>query len=628
MPRGNLAGGTGGLLVAVSILAGIPAPVAQLGAPTASVIGAIGHDVSPPLRLMRPALPIHVGAGDPDTEPLPTIPRTRPITDPVVQRAVGAGGTTATVHGFPGQPNLSGFLPADPNGAAGPHVYVQVVNDQFAVYDKAGDRILGPEAVDTLWTGFGGSCEHFGQGDPIVLYDELADRFLIGEFAFPYGQGPYDECIALSKTGNPTGAWYRYAYQLSDTVLPDYPKIGVWPDAYAMTTLRFDASGTWKGAGVVAFDRAAMLHGRPGSVVQFEVPPDASTGLLPADLDGPTPPPAGSPEYLVGLDTAQWGQALDLWRLHLDWSDPSADSLTGPASIPTAPFDTDMCGYQRDCVPQPGTPQGLDASSYRPMYRLAYRNFGNHESLVVAQTVDADGTDHAGVRWYEIRDPGGTPAVFQQGTYAPTAANRFVPSVAMNGHGDIAIGYTVSGPGTYPSIRFTGRLASDPLGELPQGEGTIAAGTASQLDPSGRWGDYSSMSVDPADDCTFWYTNEFYSRANPELWLTRIGSIRFPSCRTGTASTSTTIAARRRGGRLVARGRVSPADPGAPMEVVLSYRSVLGQIKTTKWWRTLDASGRYRARVPAPDGTRCELMAVFPGDTGLDRSSAAARVHC
>jgi hypothetical protein len=506
------------------------------------VHASLRHDLSAPVSSLapvpdrKPPAPDGDSGGSGDSDGLPgRLPTTRlASTDPSLQSSAGTGTDLVRGVSFKGIGD-DGYIPPDPNGAVGPSDYVQVVNDEFKVFDKQGGTLLGAKSVSVLWNGFGGICENDGQGDPVALYDPIADRFLMTQFAFRYGGapdyapvGPYYECIAVTRTGDPRGAWYRYAFVISQTKMDDYPKLGVWPDGYYMTVNQFLSNGSWGGVGVVAFDRSSMLAGRPASMVYLDTPDSRSSAMLPADVEGWTTPPTGSPEYLLSLDSSNWGTGLDLYLFHVDWSNPSSSTFSGPSAIPTSSYDTNLCNYNRDCIPQPGGAPGVDANSYRLMYPLAYRNFGDHQSLVVNQTVDANGRDKAGVRWYEIRDPGGKPFVYQQGTYSPDGDNRFNGSAGMDQSGDIGLGYSVSSTSTHPSIRYTGRLASDPLGQLTQAERSIVAGTGSQ--PSlYRWGDYSSMSVDPADDCTFWYTNEYYTFGSGD-WSTRIGSFRFPQC--------------------------------------------------------------------------------------------------
>jgi hypothetical protein len=426
-------------------------------------------------------------------------------------------------------------LPPDPTGEAGPHHYVQAVNVSFGVFDKhTGAPAPGfPKALSDLWAGFGTPCESAGRGDPIVLYDQLADRWNISQFAFDsFPEGPFFQCIAISTTGNPTGSYHRYAFLYDEEEVNDYPKLAVWPDAYTMTV--DEASGpnfTFSGVGVVAFDRAAMLEGRPATSVQFELPPD-SFGLLPADLDGSTLPPPGSPNYLVSVAGSEFGEtdAVEVWQLQVDFAVPAGSTLTGPVTLPVESFDGDLCGFAVSCIPQPATDVGLQAFSETVMMRAAYRNFGTHESIVFNHSIDVDGTDHAGVRFYEIRQPGNDPVVFQQGTHAPDADHRWMASVAMDAAGNLALGYSVSGPATFPSARYAGRLASDPPGTLPRGEASLVEGGGSQTSFRSRWGDYSHLVTDPTDDCTFWYTSEYYATTSQDGWRTRIGSFAFPGC--------------------------------------------------------------------------------------------------
>jgi len=520
------------------------------------VVAAQKHDLSPPLRRIPP-IPPHERT--PELSPNPGLPgrgRARPLaaTPPLDARvaatrarprsldlpALTPSPMPAPLVNFPGI-GSSGGVPPDTNGAVGPHHYVQWINSSLAIWDRAGNLVYGPAAGNTLWTGFGGICEGKNGGDGIVLYDHLAGRWLLSQLAFDWPHN-FHQCIAVSQTGDPTGAWYRYDYFWDNDVLNDYPKFAVWPDAYYMAVNQYLASTQdWRGQAAAALDREKMLHGEDAPMVRFDlfaVNPNYG-GQLPADLDGPLPPPAGSPAYFVEVDDDAWGWPSDrmqLWKLHVDWSNPSLSTF-GAGGNPDAVidltaagygFDSDLCEY-RCCIPEPGGNR-VDALSDRTMWRLAYRNFGTHESLTVNHTVDADGTDHAGVRWYEVRDPAGAPLVAQGGTHAPDSDHRWMGSLAMDGAGDIALGYSVSGAATYPSIRYAGRLAADPPGTLLRTEATLAAGGGSQTGAC-RWGDYSSMTVDPTDDCTFWYTQEYYATTGPYPWQTRIGAFRFDGCR-------------------------------------------------------------------------------------------------
>ncbi len=405
------------------------------------------------------------------------------------------GGEVATpVVSFDGIP-ATGSLPPDTVGDVGPGHYIQMVNTAFAIYDKQGNLLVGPSPINSLWSGFGGPCETQNNGDPIVQYDQLADRWLLSQFAVPGGAAGFHECIAISRTSDPVaGGWFLYDFPTP--VFPDYPKIGVWPDAYYMST--------YEGAnlGVFAFDRARMLNGNPATFVRFTISSlttistRARTRILPSDLDGPTPPPPGSPNFFVrSVDgTAQGGgpDRLEIFAFHVDFGNPANSTFTGPTTLPTAPYDIQMCGASlpRSCIPQPGTAQGLDPLSNRLVRQVQYRNFGTYETLVTNQTVDVgDFDDHAGIRWYELRKVGGVWSMNQQGTYFPDGAHRWMGSIAMDKAGDMALGYSISSKTVFPGIRYAGRLANDPAGTLPQGEVVLVTGgrfTNAQQLPLGR----------------------------------------------------------------------------------------------------------------------------------------------
>ncbi len=502
------------------------------------------HDRSPDLRDIPVGPPPPVDRTEREPQTYRVARHTSDlISDPVVQSTPSVTSMPAPTRTVEGIGNINGVLPPDTNAAVGPNHLVQWVNLSFAVYSK-GDAttppalLYGPAAGNTVWRGFGGACESTNNGDPIVRYDRLADRWVMSQLAVPNSFlgllfAPFYECIAVSATPDPLGAYYRYAFSFDK--LNDYPKLGVWSDGYYLTMNQFTSiSLQWAGQGVVAFDRARMLAGQPATAIYYDL---ASVdmnlgGMLPADLDGPQPP-AGSPEYFVQVDDDAWGaepDQLQIWKFHADFTNPGLSSFTRAAALPTAAFDSDMCGYSRNCIPQPGTTARVDAVADRLMYRLQYRNFGTHESLVVNHTVDADATDHAGIRWYEVRNPGSSPFVYQQGTYAPDGNHRWMGSAAMDGNGNLALGFSVSGAVTSPSIRYTGRLAGDPPNVMTLGEADLMPGSGSQTHSSGRWGDYSALLIDPADDCTFWYTQEYYAVTSEIGWQTRIGSFALPGC--------------------------------------------------------------------------------------------------
>jgi len=432
--------------------------------------------------------------------------------DPVRQDYNSAERTTATIGvNFQGQTNVSGVAPPDTDGDVSPNYYMQMVNLAFQIFDRQGNSLYGPYDNSTLWSGFPGPWAGTNDGDPIVLYDQYADRWIATQFALPYSNGPYYELIAVSATNDPRGAWFRYAYEF--TYMPDYPKFGVWPDGYYMTINQFGRIG-FRGGAVAVFNREQMLGGISTAPMQFFNLGTSYASLLPADADGVATPPTGSPNYLVTLGSS----ALRILQASINWETPSSSSISLISTLPVATFSTSVT------INQPGTSQTLDNLSDRLMYRLQYRKFADREVMVTNHTVNA-GNGQAGVRWYELRKTGSSWSVYQQGTYAPAdGTDRWMGSVAMNGNGDIAVGYSASSTSVYPSIRFAGRTANstEPLGVLDVPEVTIHSGNASQTGVN-RWGDYSMMSVDPINDFTFWFTSE-YSTGGWN-WRTKIASI-------------------------------------------------------------------------------------------------------
>jgi hypothetical protein len=439
-------------------------PKAASGAktPPGLVVAAEHHDTSARLADMPPAAPQATDREGREPRHFRRANRGRKLPfDPIVQDSPSVPLMPSLAQSFEGVNNVNGVLPPDSNGDVGPNHYVQWVNLSFAVYSKGTATtpptlLYGPAAGNTLWTGFGGPCETTNNGDPIVIYDHLADRWVMSQLALPNNFigilfAPFYQCLAISATPDPLGPYYRYSFKFNK--LNDYPKLGLWSDAYYMTMNQFTAiSLQYAGQGVVAFERDKMLLGQAARMVYFDL---ASVdmnlgGMLPSDLDGPAPP-ANSPNYFVQVDDDAWGYApadqLQIWQFHVDWNNPSASSFSGPALLPTSPFDSNLCNYSRNCIPQPGTTARLDTLADRLMYRLQYRNFGTYETLVVNHSVDVNGADHAGVRWYEIRNPGNGPSIYQQGTYAPDANHRWMGSAAMDGAGNIALGYSVAGSG-------------------------------------------------------------------------------------------------------------------------------------------------------------------------------------
>jgi hypothetical protein len=555
-------------LTSLTVVAGLAAPAPQKGGPgdppvvsdlTIIVGSETHHDTSLPLRDIVP-LPATGGKGEVEGNENPKIFGLQDLeqhTDPVVQdRFVldAMPSPTLTFDGIP-YPGVScNCAPPDPNSDVGPNHIVETVNTAFQVFSKTGTSLYGPASINTIWSGFGGNCQTSNDGDPIVLYDSLADRWLISQFT---ASSPYDECIAISQTSDPTGAWYRYAFQLTTSDFPDYPHLGVWPDGYYMSSQQGFPGNSLN---AVVFDRANMLNGNAGTPQVRQIAGPAIT-FLPSDLDG-APPPLGTPNYFARqIDSAYYNvggnDRVEVWEFHVDWANPAGTTFTQTRSLNTVPFEELLCGAAspdlgQRCVPQPNSAQLLDTITPWPMFRLQYLSSPEHDSLVFNHTVNSGG-GVAGIRWYELRAdvPGsGVWEIFQQGTFAPQPdpairsqpEYRWMGSVAMDRAGNLALGYSVSSQNLiangddingFPSVRYTGRFVGDPLGQLRPDEVTVVQGSGAVVqgfwtDP-GRWGDYSAMAVDPVDNCTFWYTQEYLPADG--LWLTRIASFRFPNCK-------------------------------------------------------------------------------------------------
>ncbi len=449
--------------------------------------------------------------------------------DPVLQGSVrdNIPEPMALIQNFDGVSNTYGVYPPDTQGDVGPNHYVQVVNLGFQIWNKTGTSLYGPANLNTIWTGIPSPWNGTNNGDPIVLYDQAANRWMIAQFSLP-NTTQYAMLIAVSQTSDPTGAWYRYVFQFGNK-MPDYPKFGVWSDGYYMAVNQFISGSSWGGVGACAFERSKMLTGDPSaSMIYFDLGASSDPGsMLPSDWDGATAPVANEPNYFTYFN--DWSSATDylkVWQFHSDWTTPANSTFTEVSSLATAPFDSEVCS-NGNCIPQSGSGVLLEALTDRLMYRLQYRNFGDHRSMVTNHTVDANGSGRAGIRWYELRNTGSGWSIYQQGTYSPDATHRWMGSAAMNANGDIALGYSASDAAIYPSIRYTGRLAGDPLGQMTFAEQTIINGGGYQSGSAARWGDYSMMSVDPVDDGTFWYTTEYIQTSGSTSWRTRIASFLF-----------------------------------------------------------------------------------------------------
>ena len=426
-----------------------------------------------------------------------------------------------------------------------------MINLVFGVYSKTGTLLLGPADIGTLWAGFAVEDCTDASGDPIVLYDQFADRWLLSQFTT---RGPeYFNCVAISQTGDPTGAYYRYAFS-TGLNFPDYPKYGVWTHSYIITTREFGPTVEY-GIGVYGLERNKMINGDPAArAVSFfldgndpAILPLVGDGLLPPDIDGKQKPKNEDIAPIVGTqdDGGGYGatfDAINIWNFTVKWRSTPVASISLSTQLPVASFDSifPCAPTSRDCLPQPGitnTAQYLDILSYRqrPTWRLAYRNFKDYDAMVTNQSVEA-APGVAGVRWYEIRRTGNTYSLYQQGTYAPgDGVHRWMGSAAQDKFGNMALGYSVvNGTDVFPGIRYTGRLAGDALGAITLGEGVVINGTGVQRTTNSRWGDYTSLNVDPVNDCTFWYVNEYYTAAGQASslagWQTRIASFKLPGC--------------------------------------------------------------------------------------------------
>jgi hypothetical protein len=469
-----------------------------------------------------------------------------------------------TFEGISNADNLAlyGFRvnPPDPVGDIGRNHYVEMVNLAYNVYNRQGKPLMHPVPIGDLWAGFPVEDCTDPSGDPIVIYDQFANRWLLTQFTTRFTDVPENDvfynCVAISKTADPTGQFYRYAFT-SGNFFPDYPKYGVWTNSYLLTSRDFGPTEADYGISVYALEKAKMLAGDPNArAVQFFLDSNVipiyliGDGLLPADIDGSRLPSASATAPFVGTmdNGGPYGapfDGLNIWDLSIQWTTPPTASLVLADQLPVASFDSIFpCGIidspppaptARDCLAQPGVApnQYLDILSYRqrPMWRLAYRNFGGYEAMVTNQSVEA-AQRTAGVRWYEIRRTAGNYSVYQQGTYAPgDGIHRWMASIAMDKKGNMALGYSVvNGVDVYPGIRYTGRMAGDPLGVMPLGEAVLINGSGSQLTTNSRWGDYTSMNIDPRDDCTFWYVNEYYQITELVAWQTRIGTFKLPGC--------------------------------------------------------------------------------------------------
>ena len=459
--------------------------------------------------------------------------------------------TSAPLHGFERAVDISvngigntGVNPPDPCLAVGPNHVIQMINGGSGSYFRICNKNLGTiGAAQTYMDNFlSAQLSYSGAGDPIVLYDALADRWLMSEFT----SNNNNLIVAVSQTPDPTGAWYVYSY--AATNFPDYPKYGVWNNCYVVTSNE-------NAPAIYALPRANMLAGTTGTAVRFTVPSYATIGFqacTPVHFDGGAAPPVGAPAMFMRMADDAWTSIttdvdrLEMWTINYNAASPASSTISGPTTLNTDAFDTGLCGYTAfACMNQPGTTTTLDPLREVLMNRVCYRNLGasfGYEAVVCSHVTDVNATDRGGVRWYELRRGGGVGspwAIFQQGTWSPDANDRWMSGIAINQNGDIGLMYNVSGTtggNVYPGIRYTGRYRTDPPGQMTMAETTIVSGTASN--GSNRYGDYGSLNVDPADGLSFYGTAQYNPTGG---WSTRMFKFSFPSlsCTPPTVSQAT-----------------------------------------------------------------------------------------
>jgi len=519
-------------LLIASLMLCMAAPPAGNSQDVPRVTYDVAHDVSLPLRVMAqfatppgrrglgmraPVRRLHLTPGGKDgaiqDRYLPKVPTTQIIAFD------GITGTQAMAE------------PPDTNGSVGSTQFVEITNSDYEVFDKTtGEVLLPPTSYLTIWHGFSQGCGRNDNGDPIVLWDKLAQRWLVSHLSFTSFAQQNLVCVAVSTTADATGSYLRYSFDFGSGN-PDYEKLAVWLDAYYFSANTITAKFEFTSQ-PCTLDREAMLSGASAKIICF--PPDPKNfSLLPSDLDGATPPPSGEPNHYVEL--GKTANLLNEFDFHVDFAHPQNSTFTGPHSISVPSFSL-ACGGNF-CIPEPPPGSLLDSLGDRLMYRLAYRNFGDHESMVVVHSVKpGQGSSAlAATRWYELRatPPGSAFALYQAGTFQDPKTNLWMASIAMDKQGDIAMGMSASSKSLKPSVWYTGRVPSDPLGKM-EAPTVAVKGTAVQGNTV-RWGDYSSMSVDPSDDCTFWYAQEYYNKKNggavSEDWSTHIVAFKFDNCK-------------------------------------------------------------------------------------------------
>lgn len=509
--------------------------------------------VSPPLR-EGAKLPSRMRYGFSDDEPERFVNFhpgrvLGPAVDPVEQKSPGSPSGITVGLSVLGVDNVNRLWPPDTNAAVGDTQIVEWVNVQYAVYNKStGALEAGPIDGNLLWQALGGDCYNTNTGDVIAQWDKVNHRWLLSQnfWNYPSFEPPYSACVAVSTSADATGTYYEYEFSLGND-FPDYPKWGIWPSGYFQTQNDSDSNGN-VGAYVCAYNTAKLIVGdQTAEQICFQTTPQ-DISLLPGDVDSTIPPPANQDEFFIGsYDVDQTQNHLYLYSMHPDFANPSQSRFTGAglANPITVPNYTPFCPVlDSSCVPQKGTATEVDTLGDRLMYRFAYWNDGPpvntrpnagrlpQQHWYVNHVTTASG-GQAGVRWYEFRAPVRTVAIsnvnlFQSGTFAPDSNYRWMGSIAQDKMGDIALGYSLSSSTVYDSIAATGRVPTDPLGQM-EAETMLTAGTGSQA-AEVRWGDYSSMAIDGSDGCTFWYAQEYYTVPAGTNWETQLNSFKFSGC--------------------------------------------------------------------------------------------------
>lgn len=446
-----------------------------------------------------------------------------------VQQFNGSRHSDTMLLNFEGIPNVHNYSLPDIQGAVGKDFYLQMSNVSFQVFDKSGNAVFGPVDNRTVWDDLNLGVNY--DCDPIVLYDHLAERWMFGEMAFSSPNGPYYIVVAVSETSDPMGAWNCWAFQYEGVA--DFPKFGLWPDGYYMSINVVEPQTyDWLGAGISVFNRDQMLAGDPDAeMIYFDLEPQGGMfqdpfSFMPAHLNGTGPPP-GTPNYLVYIKDDAWGfeyDFLSLWECSVDWEYPDNSMLVEVQSLQVLPFDANVTNFTY--ITQPETSVKLQSLGNRTMFPLHYRMLDGRASMVLNHTVDVTGTDIAGIRWYELSKDGDEWDIRQQGTYNPDENHRWMGSIGMDKFGNMALGYSVSSESVYPSVRYTGRYADDFFGIMSLAERNVIEGSGYLYSSGGRWGDYSSMMIDPVDEVTFWYTQQYIETTGSVNWQTRVTAFR------------------------------------------------------------------------------------------------------